>query len=269
MEFQQCYYLGQAYQHTGEPGRARAMYEKSLQLQGEHTKSLAALGVLCLEQKQYADAAGYFERAINRGAKSAGNYANLGLALRRQERLDEAERAFIQALDLQPDCEAALTNLGYMYLKQGELVKAMNCFARAEHLVPGAMDIQLALAEIYFKRRDLERLVAVSNRLLKDAGIDASETLAGLEDLAALFIRLGETLQVKGDRPMALRAYQVGCLIFPLPTGCKALLSLSQTRAERKACLNRLEDSLRQHGGDPKAVGALKSVVEECQVLKP
>jgi len=263
MQFQQYYFLGKAYQHTGEYQKSREMYLKSLDIRPNHSKSLEALGVLSLEHKQYSEASEYFERAIARGAKSDTNYANLGLAYRRQNRLSEAEKAFINALDINPERLEALTNLGYMYLNLKEYQKSLNCFTRAQRINQDITDIKLVLSEIYFRLQDLEHLVKECELLLQETGLPSNQTLNGLEDLAALYEKIGDVLLAQNRKQLAYRSFQVSFLIYPLPSVFAKMFSQALAYGRIEKCLDNIQESLSQHAQDPQVVASLQGMLNQ------
>jgi Flp pilus assembly protein TadD len=94
-------------------------------------------------QKEYAEAIKYFEKAIAQEAKSAETYNKLGLAYRFQYRQTKEPKlliseidAFEKALKIDPKFWEAMINLGFAYHDRGETAKANACFRKALALNP-------------------------------------------------------------------------------------------------------------------------------------
>lgn len=94
-------------------------------------------------QKDYAEAIKFFEKAIAQEAKSAETYNKLGTAYRfRYEQTKDAKLlaneidAFQKALKLDPKFSEAMINLGFAYDHQGDKVNAVHWFKKALALNP-------------------------------------------------------------------------------------------------------------------------------------
>ncbi|MBW1980185.1 MAG: tetratricopeptide repeat protein [Deltaproteobacteria bacterium] len=215
VQFQNYYLLGLAYKHLGDLDSACTMLQKSLGRHGQHYLSMEELGKLELQRGNYQTAASYFNKAIKEGAASDANYANLGLACSKVNDTGKAEKAFLEALELNPDCLAAHSNLGHLYCKLQDYHKALKHFGEALRLAPDLVDVRLALSSIFFRLQQVEPLVAECDTLLAQLNLPRDLTLNNVEELAALYSRIGATLIDQGRTEVGLMAHMVSLEMAP------------------------------------------------------
>ncbi|MBK9034564.1 MAG: hypothetical protein IPL61_25405 [Myxococcales bacterium] len=123
------YVYGLIYDRNNEPARAFAAYRKAVSLAPNFASALINLGVHQLDNKQYGDAVGTFERltsSLNR--TDAATWSSLGSAYRGQSAdydpgsgnasslLGKAETAYKRSLAANKSYGPAYYNLGLLYL---------------------------------------------------------------------------------------------------------------------------------------------------------
>nr|WP_297357873.1 tetratricopeptide repeat protein [uncultured Caldimonas sp.] len=96
-------------------------------------KDMAA-GRKALADKQWAKAAGYFERVVSREPRNADAHNLLGYSYRWMDRMDDSFRHYARALELQPDHRGAHEYVGIAYLKVGNPAKAEEHLARLQQI---------------------------------------------------------------------------------------------------------------------------------------
>ncbi|MCD4813443.1 tetratricopeptide repeat protein [bacterium] len=259
INFQRGFLLGQAYQKTGKIEQARLSFEAALASPTYRYRILQELGLLQLNQNAYPLAADYFQQAIDeKDGRTDANYSNLGLALRKANRFEDAEQAFRTALDINPDRVEALTNLGHLSLLKKDYLQAISCFNRAKLMDPDMLDTKLGLCEIYFQQNNLDKLVKECETLLRELGLESDLVLQGLEDLAALFLNIGNALHQTQRQSLAMMAYQLAFMIFPSTQALKKMLPLATGSQSLDACKTVIQESLAQHNPDPAFLTAVK-----------
>jgi tetratricopeptide (TPR) repeat protein len=257
VRFRQYYFLGLAYNQTGEDALAREMFSRSLGLHPHQYKSLEELGMLSLKHGHYKEASEYFERAGRDGATTDQNYTNLGLAYQKSNQVREAEKAFLKALELNPLRLEALANLGHLYLKMNEYAKAGDCFVRANNLDPHLIDVKLALSLVYFQRKETESMVEECDSLLEELGLPRDLAIDGFEDLAILFETIGDRLNKEGRSELAQMAYGLSLRIFPLPEVMKKMATAAAGSGLLESSLEEISQILMQYSNHPERVEAL------------
>ena len=98
--------LGGAYLSTGQPQKAKAAYEASLQLQPHQHGPLATLGLMAAREGDFPRAATEFARALAIKPNDVG-YLLLANALQNEGRSNEANAALAQARRISKDFSQA------------------------------------------------------------------------------------------------------------------------------------------------------------------
>ncbi|MCM5678160.1 tetratricopeptide repeat protein [Schlegelella sp. S2-27] len=93
-----------------------------------------AAGRKALADKQWAKAAGHFERVVSRDARNADAHNLLGYSYRWMDRMDDSFHHYGRALELQPDHRGAHEYVGIAHLKVGNVAKAEEHLARLRQI---------------------------------------------------------------------------------------------------------------------------------------
>lgn len=93
-----------------------------------------AAGRKALADKQWAKAAGYFERVVSREPGHADAHNLLGYSYRWMDRMDDSFRHYGRALELQPNHRGAHEYVGIAYLKVGNPAKAEEHLLRLQQI---------------------------------------------------------------------------------------------------------------------------------------
>jgi tetratricopeptide (TPR) repeat protein len=125
------YRLGTLLAKTGETGRARAAYERALELKPDLAEASNDLGALLAQGGDLEAGIEHFRAAIASTPEYPDALNNLGYALLLSGRDEEARTLYEKALVLQPDFPEALNNLGLLVGRAGELDRAERYFRDA------------------------------------------------------------------------------------------------------------------------------------------
>jgi len=105
------------------------------------------LGVIALQQQDFAQAAKWLAKAITRQPDDANYHSNLAVSLEGLGRFEEAEASCCRALELKPDFPLAWNNRGNFLMRLNRRDEAAACYRRALELTPGWADAHSHLSE--------------------------------------------------------------------------------------------------------------------------
>ena len=125
------YMLGMAAWRAGDLHRAEQAFDKALEIDSHHEKSLLNSSRVLLDLGRAAEALDRIQLAIEQDSGSAEGLRLLGRAWDQLGETDKAIDAYRAALVRQPDDVWSMNNLGLIYLEQGEPEQALPPLARA------------------------------------------------------------------------------------------------------------------------------------------
>ncbi len=168
----------EALQQSGSFEDARIIYQELLKKNPLDSLSLHNLGLIALQQENYADAANLIERAIQLDRNVPEFHCNLGSAYKGMGQMDAAIAAYLESVRLNPDFAGVHNNLGNIYLEQGRLEEGIASYRCALELQPDFAEVrwQLAMTKI--------QLVAESTQ---EVAASRKEFLSELDELDAWF----------------------------------------------------------------------------------
>lgn len=136
-------------QKSGKFQKAETLYKKIIQDHKDSFNGLHLYGVLCLQQRRFAEAVGLIKRAIYLKPDISSFYNNLGLALKGYGDLRMAAQAFGKAHSLDPKSEATLSNLGELFYQVGEFDRAQKVFKQLLNINPKNLVALLLWGDIH------------------------------------------------------------------------------------------------------------------------
>ena len=144
------YSLGTLYTKKGDTVRARAAYERALELKADFAEANNSLGALVAQGGDVAGAVARFRAALEAKPEYPDALNNLGYALFQMKQPAKAYDLYQKALALQPEFPQAFNNLGIYHAQQGDMVKARDYFRRAVSAQPdyGEAAVNLALVHM-------------------------------------------------------------------------------------------------------------------------
>ncbi len=243
------------YLPTGKVDRARQLIMEAMESNPRHVVALWAMGSFQMEQKNYAGAKQWFERALQIEPTHTLSSAGLALAqeklgeLQRAEhtwravasasrlpmgslrlahfylrhgRLSEAEQILREILQRDPQHAAAHNYLGVALFRQGQLDEAETHFKQALRYDRWLMDAHANLAAVAAERGDLGRALQHYDAALGIAPRNAE-----------LLYSLALTLQDFGHTQDARHALQRALAIDPQLESAKQMLEKLAAPAEK------------------------------------
>ena len=128
------YMLGMAAWRNGEPDQALSAFDRSIELDPNHRKSLYNSGRVLLEMGQPEEAIKRIETALGQEPASAEGLRLLGRARYHLGQVDQAIEAYHRALAVDSRDVWAMNNLGLIYIEQDRASEAVAPLARAVQL---------------------------------------------------------------------------------------------------------------------------------------
>jgi predicted O-linked N-acetylglucosamine transferase (SPINDLY family) len=162
--------------HAGRLGEAGRLYREALAREPEQPQALHRLGILALQQGQYAVARDLLRRALGIYVRKsvpqmrqdqAEAYNNLGVAYLQLEEPAQAAQCLQSALELRPDYAEAYHNLGTALLNLERCGEAVRCLRKALALKPDYVEAWYNLGTAYGKQGMQEAAIASFRQALR------------------------------------------------------------------------------------------------------
>jgi predicted Zn-dependent protease len=128
------YMLGVSAWRSGDPDRALSAFDRSIELDPTHRKSLFNSSRVLLELGRSQEAIERIERALTQEPLSTEGLRLLGRARYQLGKVDEAIEAYHRALVTDSTDVWSMNNLGLIYIEQGRSSEALAPLARAVQL---------------------------------------------------------------------------------------------------------------------------------------
>jgi tetratricopeptide (TPR) repeat protein len=161
------YQLGTLLAKSQQPAKARAAFERALELQPDLSEASNDLGALLAQGGDVIAAIERFRAALQATPLYPDALNNLGYALLVTGREQEARELYEKALQLQPDFAEALNNLGLIFGREGELEKAEPYFRRALSAKPDYGEAANNLALILVARSQADDAIRLLEAFLE------------------------------------------------------------------------------------------------------
>ncbi len=162
------YYLAEAYSQAGQSGAAskhkKIAAANGFAGSGEKFNSVARgfynQGVEFASKKQYTQAVGAFQRAIEADPNQARYYYNLAYSLYGLKRYEESQEALITTLELEPTFYRAQRMSGDMYFDNKKYKKALTAYADAKRNGDTSVEINNYIGYCYENLGDFKKALA-------------------------------------------------------------------------------------------------------------
>lgn len=211
---------------AGKGADAAGYYQRVLDREPSQPAANHLLGVIRLQQGRHDDAIRLIRRAIAAHGTDPQYHMNLGVALNAAGRSAEAVDAFRRALALKPDLAGAHSNLGMALRALGDLDASAESYRRAVELAPAEPTFHFNLANTLSQLGDTAAATAGYVEALRLRPV-YPPALAGLAQLNEAISRDAESLRV----------------VDQLLAGNRSVAEYHMTRGRVLYRLRRLEDA--------------------------
>jgi tetratricopeptide (TPR) repeat protein len=192
-EAEASYFLGDFLSHMDRQREAESYLRRALSLEPGHASASAALGILRVRQKRFAEARRELEEAVSGNPRNPLAHYYYALALIRDEesasppqgdRLELIRTHLNKAIELAPTFAESYHMLASVNLASGEETDAsLGLVQRAIRLAPARRGYLLTLAQLQLRKEDFQAARAAIGRLL------ASDPTPDLEAVAHSVLR--------------------------------------------------------------------------------
>src|ERR671916_1542993 len=246
--------LGRYYGFMGEPGLARATFERWTRQHPGDADMLINAGLTAFDAADYAQALRFFERALEaarddqqkNGARTfrANSLDMLG-------RYPEAVADYERVIKYAPDWWEAHANLGICHARNGRPEEAERAFRRGLEDCPGSPEIRDELAaHLLAERRDLDEALMLSEEAVA----------LGRDEIRHLHT-LGEVRLSVGDEAGAAEAYAAVLALDPEnPEAHLELGILHEVRGEVREAEEHFVESLKSDPTNPRTLYSYASL---------
>ncbi|HUF29363.1 MAG TPA: tetratricopeptide repeat protein [Gemmatimonadaceae bacterium] len=224
------YMLGLSAWKSGDLASARGAFERSLELDSTHVKTLLNLSRVLLDQDRAGEARERVLAAMALDSTSGEVHRMLGRTLTALGLPDEAIEAYRTALTVDPGEVWAMNNVALIYIQQERYEDALGPLARAVQLRPGApvfqnnLGIALELSGHVGAAREAYRAAIFADSSYAKARVSLAR-VEGLEDdpakvtvvLSVLADAFEREVQQWRDGRMAVVTPEIGVAVTPDP----------------------------------------------------
>lgn len=230
--------LGMAHMLLSQWQEAQPALERSLALDENNERTLAALGAVATQLGDAERAVHYFDRAVALAPGLAGLWADRSRALHAAGRFQDALESVERALSVQPNLQPAWLSRGTILRELGRYQDAIDSLQHALRLAPGDVIAWNGLADTLF---EAERP--------QEAADCAAHALTLAPQRAELWLSRGSALMALEQWEQALEAYEHARALDPDDgktwVGCaRALKYLSGNNGYIKQALKYMEQGL-------------------------
>lgn len=138
-------------QQQGNFSEAKTIYETLLAQSPKDTNLLHLRAILAAQEKSFAEALDYIQRAIKIDNKSATFYNTLGNIYLHMNNLPKAKEALNKSLSLMPNAPSSYNNLGIIHYKENNFAEAISYYQRAIALKEDYADAYFNLGQAQLK----------------------------------------------------------------------------------------------------------------------
>jgi tetratricopeptide (TPR) repeat protein len=190
--------MGQQSLAAKEPKQALEHFTKVVEIYPDITGLHRVLGLLYLQNEEYAPAAAHLEKALQE-EDSFEVLNNLGAAYMGMEEYDKAEKHLKHALELQPEKPECYRNLALLYREMKRDNDAVFCFEKYIDLQPNDLDAMQGFALYLTKLGRWKEAANFLTRLTKET-----------TDVAPIYFLLAQVQLQNGEQQKAIEALKRG-----------------------------------------------------------
>ncbi len=246
--------LGRYYALMGEPGLARATFERWTQAHPEDADMLINAGLTAFDAVEYAQALEFFEKALEvarDGQQKSGARTFRANSLDMLGRYPEAVAAYEEVIRETPDWWEAHANLGICHARNDHPEEAERVFRRGLKYCPGSPEI----------RDELAAHLLSENKNLEEALALAEEAVAlGRDEIRHLYT-LGEVCLALGNEEESVEAYRTVLDLDPEDPNAHLEIGLYHERhGDMEKAEEHLIEALKRDPGNPRVLYSYASL---------
>lgn len=246
--------LGRYYGFMGEPGLARATFERWTRQHPEDADMLINAGLTAFDAAEYAQALEFFEKALQNAQddqQKSGARTFRANSLDMLGRYPDAVAEYERVIDYAPEWWEAHANLGICHARNEHPEEAERALRRGLECCPGSPEI----------RDELAAHLLAENKDLKEALSLAEEAVAlGRDEIRHLYT-LGEVRLALGDEEGSAEAYRSVLKLDPEDPNARLEIGLyHERRGEIEKAEENLVEALKQEPGNPRALYSYASL---------
>jgi tetratricopeptide (TPR) repeat protein len=246
--------LGRYYGLMGEPGLARATFERWTRVHPEDADMLINAGLTAFDAAEYSQALEFFEKALEiaqDGEQKSGARTFRANSLDMLGRYPEAIGEYERVIGYAPDWWEAHANLGICHARNGHLEEAERALRRGLEECPGSPEI----------RDELAAHLLSQNKNLKEALALAEEAVALGQDEIRHLYTLGEVRLALGDEEGSAGAYRKVLDLDPEDPNAHLEIGLyHERRGEVEKAEEHFVEALTQDPGNPRSLYSYASL---------
>lgn len=160
------YKVGRIHEQMQMIDTAESDYHEAIAMSDVFVEAHDALGEICLQKGDSADALGYFKRSSEISPLNASRQMNLGEARYSTGDFEGAEKAFKLALELDPTKTHLFNHLGISMRRQGKLGEALEYLIRAAEIASDDENLFYNISRVYMDLGDAEEAKKYLNKAL-------------------------------------------------------------------------------------------------------
>ena len=246
--------LARYYNLMGEPGLARATFERWIRKHPEDADMLINAGLTAFDAADYLQALDFFEGALEAATdeqQKSGARTFRANSLDMLGRYSEALQDYEWVIEYAPDWWEAHANLGICHARNGHPDEAERAFRRGLMYCPGSPEI----------RDELAAHLLAENKNLKEALNLAEEAVALGQDEIHHLYTLGEARLSLGNEEGSAEAYRRVLTLDPEDPNAHLEIGLyHERRGEVESAEEHFVEALKQDPGNPRALYSYASL---------
>jgi tetratricopeptide (TPR) repeat protein len=246
--------LGRYYGLIGEPGLARATFERWMRAHPEDADMLINAGLTAFDAADYAQALEFFDRALEvaqDGHQKSGARTFRANSLDMLGRYPEAIADYKWVIRYAPDWWEAHANLGICHARNGHPEEAEKALRLGLEECPGSPEI----------RDELAAHLLTQNKNLKEALALAEEAVALGQDEIRHLYTLGEVRLALGDEEGSEKAYRKVLDLDPEDPNAHLEIGLyHERRGEVERAEEHFVEALKQDPSNPRSLYSYASL---------
>jgi len=208
-------YVPQCFEKLERYDEAVTFYDTIQQSYPNEWEPVFQKGMYMLRRKDFKGAAKAFERAHELNPQHVSTLVNWGYALTLLGETSMAEEKYLLARRMDPDEPNANLNLGLLYYQRGDFGQSLQYLETALQDNPEHTYANLALSHVLVQDGEIERAVALCERLLLQLGLPADHKLETITDLGLLYYAMSKKLLLRMDLTSHGIANEIGHLLTP------------------------------------------------------